>query len=100
MDKEIRLLAADEIEVRVQSVKQTKNNVGTILLLYQDARAAMRVLDEVYGVTGWQRSHEVINGRLFCNIDIRDKETGEWIRKQDVGVESYTEKEKGQASDA
>ncbi len=100
MDKEIRLLAADEIEVRVQSVKQTKNNAGTILLLYQDARAAMRLLDEVYGVTGWQRSHEVINGRLFCNIDIWDDDKKQWIRKQDVGVESYTEKEKGQASDA
>jgi hypothetical protein len=36
---------------------------------------------------------------LFCTVSIRD-EKGEWVSKQDVGVESNTEKEKGQASDA
>ncbi|HHX69284.1 MAG TPA: hypothetical protein GX708_14710, partial [Gallicola sp.] len=29
-----------------------------------------------------------------------NKEIGEWVKKQDVGTESYTEKEKGQASDS
>ena len=93
---DIRLLNADEIEVRVQSVKSN----GCILLLYKDARVDMRILDETYGPTGWKRTHEVINGNLFCNIDIWDDVKKEWIRKQDVGVESYTEKEKGQASDS
>lgn len=98
--KEIRLLKANEIEVRVQSVKQTKSSTGCILLLYKDARVDMKILDETFGMAGWKRTHELINGRLFCNIDIWDDEKKEWIRKQDVGVESYTEKEKGQASDA
>lgn len=97
---DIRLLTADEIEVRVQSVKKTKNGVGCILLLYKDARVDMKMLDEIYGVNGWQRTHEVINGNLFCNIDIWDSEKGCWVRKQDVGTESNTEKEKGQASDS
>jgi len=98
---EIRLLNANEIDVRVQSIGKTRNGtVGAVLLLYKDARVDMKILDEVFGIYGWKRSHELINGNLFCTISIRDKETGEWISKQDVGVESNTEKEKGQASDA
>ena len=96
MGKEIRLLNADEIEVRVQSVKSN----GCILLLYKDARVDMRILDETYGPTGWQREHQLINNNLFCTISIWDDEKKQWIKKQDVGVESYTEKEKGQASDS
>lgn len=96
----IRLLNANEIECRVQSVKKTKTGVGCILLLYKDARVDMKLLDETYGSTNWQRTHEVINGNLFCNIEIWDVEKKQWVRKQDVGTESYTEKEKGQASDS
>ncbi len=33
-------------------------------------------------------------------MEILDKETGEWVAKQDVGTMSYSEKEKGQASDS
>jgi hypothetical protein len=93
---EIRLLQADEIEVRVQTVKEK----GFSLLLYKDARVDMRILDETYGINGWQRTHEVIDGNLFCNIDIWDDIKKCWVRKQDVGVESQTEKEKGRASDS
>lgn len=92
----IRVLRADEIECRVQTVKKD----GCSVLLYKDARCDMRILDETFGVNGWQRTHELINGNLFCNIDIWDIEKNCWIRKQDVGTESYTEKEKGQASDS
>lgn len=97
---EIRLLQANEIDVRVQSVKKTYRGVGCILLLYKDARVDMKILDEVFGITGWQRTHEVINGNLFCNIEIWDNEKKCWVKKQDVGVESMTEKEKGEASDS
>lgn len=92
----IRLLRADEIECRVQTVKEK----GFSLLLYKDARVDMSVLDETFGVYGWQRKHEVVNGNLFCTVSIYDKQTGQWVDKQDVGTESYTEKEKGQASDS
>ncbi|WP_302789952.1 Rad52/Rad22 family DNA repair protein [Anaerobutyricum hallii] len=40
-----------------------------------------------------------MNGALFCTVSIKD-ENGEWISKQDVGVESYTEAVKGAASDS
>ena len=96
----VRLLAASEIECRVQSVKKTNRGVGCILLLYKDARVDMKLLDETYGPANWQRTHEVINGNLFCNIEIWDNEKKQWVKKQDVGTESYTEKEKGQASDS
>lgn len=99
--QEIPLLTHLDIECRIQSVKQAKSGaVGAILLLYKDARVDMRILDQVYGSGNWQRTHEVINGNLFCNIDIWDAEKQCWVRKQDVGTESNTEKEKGQASDA
>lgn len=94
--KDIRLLRADEIDVRVQSVKDN----GGVFLLYKDARCDMRILDETFGVTGWQRSHDVVNSNLFCTVEIWDEEKKMWIRKQDVGTESNTEKEKGEASDS
>lgn len=87
---------ADEIECRVGSVSEGK---GCSLLMYKNARVDMTLLDEVVGPENWQRSHEVINDNLFCKVSIRS-ENGEWVSKQDVGTESNTEKEKGQASDA
>ena len=91
-----RLLKADEIDCRVGSV--TDNGVS--LLLYKDARVDMRLLDEVVGCMNWKREHEIINGNLYCTVSIFNEATGQWVSKQDVGVESNTEKEKGQASDA
>jgi len=90
----IRLLKPNEIDVRIGSI----NEKGTTLLLYKDARVDMNILDES-GVK-WKRSHELINGNLFCTISIWDDDIKEWISRQDVGVESQSEKEKGQASDA
>jgi len=92
----MRTLRADEIECRVSTVKEN----GCSLLLYKDARCDMRILDETYGLFNWQRSHSVVNGNLFCSVGIRENAMGEWVWKQDVGVESNAEKEKGQASDA
>ena len=93
---EIRTLRADEIECRVQQV----TDKGCIILVYKNARCDMKILDEVFGPMNWKRTHEVINDNLFCNIDIWDKDKNQWVRKQDVGVESNTEKEKGEASDS
>ena len=96
MEKQIRTLRADEIECRVQQVTEK----GCVLLIYKDARVDMRILDETFGIDGWQRTHEVINGNLFCNIEIWSDDKKCWIKKQDVGTESNTEKEKGEASDS
>ena len=91
MGKDIRLLNADEIDARVATVTQK----GCSLLLYKDARCDMRLLDETFGSMNWTRSHEVIDGNLYCNVSVWDEEKKIWITKQDVGTESYTEKEKG-----
>lgn len=91
-----RPLTASEIDCRVSTI----NEKGLTLLLYKDARVDMNILDETFGVTGWQRKHEIIGGNLYCTVSIWDAEKQQWISKQDVGVESYTEKEKGQASDS
>ncbi len=91
-----RGLRPDEIDVRVGSVSAK----GASLLLYKDARCDMNILDETYGPEGWQRKHEVINGNLYCGIGIWNKDINEWVWKWDCGTESYTEKEKGEASDS
>ncbi len=46
-----RDLIEDDIEVRVQSVKQN----GLVLLLYKNARVDMNILDETVGAGNWQR---------------------------------------------
>ena len=93
---EIRLLRADEIECRIGTI----NEKGLSLLLYKDARADMKILDETFGIFGWKRTHQSIDGNLYCTVEIWDSEKQSWIAKQDVGTVSYTEKEKGQASDS
>lgn len=99
--KKIPLLTERDIECRVQSVSKSRaGKVGAILLVYKDARVDMRILDEVYGRDSWQRTHEIIGGELYCNIDVWDEDKRCWVRKQDVGTESNTEKEKGRASDS
>ena len=90
-------LAINEIDFRVQSIN--KGGYATILA-YKDARVDMNRLDAVYGVGFWQKKYDVINGNLFCSIGIWNKELSQWVWVQDVGTESNTEKEKGQASDA
>ncbi len=93
---EFRLLRADEIDVRVAMV----NEKGVSLLLYKDARVDQNVLDETFGIFGWQRHHQMIGDNLYCTVSVYDAEKNQWIEKQDVGTESNTEKEKGQASDS
>lgn len=96
MEINFRKLTPEDIEVRVQSV----TSKGAILLLYKNSRTDMDILDQTVGKTNWRRSHELINGNLFCNVEIYDEDKKEWVSKQDVGTESNTEKEKGQASDS
>ena len=97
-DCKIRLLKASEIECRVGSI----SDKGVSLLLYKDARADQRILDETFGIFGWKLSHQCIDGNLYCTVEILDKETGTWIAKQDVGTAGKVENEteKSQASDS
>lgn len=90
----IRTLMANEIECRVQSITEK----GAMLLLYKDARCDQKILDETFGPMNWQRKHTRDNAN--CIVSIWDSEKQQWIEKEDTGTESYTEKEKGLASDS
>ena len=91
-----RTLRADELDCRVG----TCNDKGFSLLLYKDARCDQNVLDETVGKENWQRDHKEVKGNLFCGVSIWDDSKKQWITKWDCGVESNTEKEKGEASDS
>jgi hypothetical protein len=97
-----RDLTKDEIECRVQSVKQN----GLVLLLYKDARVDMNILDETVKPECWQREHYECKGNLFCRVGIcvetkkGDAVFPEWTWKSDCGTESNTEAQKGEASDS
>ena len=95
---EFRKLKPNEIDCRVGNVSKTGS--GYSLLLYKDARVDMSILDETFGWDGWQREHEFKDGKLYCKVKIWSDRLNQWIVKEDVGTESYTEKEKGQASDS
>ena len=94
MDINFRTLRADEIEVRIAMVKEK----GLSLLLYKDARCDMKLLDETVGPMNWQK--EYLRDNANCKVSIWDSEKAQWISKEDTGAESFTEKEKGLASDS
>lgn len=94
MEVKFRLLRADEIDCRISTINQK----GLTLLLYKDARVDQNILDETVGAMNWQRHHSRDNAN--CIISIWDEDKKQWVEKEDTGTESYTEKEKGLASDS
>lgn len=94
MELKFRPLRADEVELRVS----TCNANGFSLLLYKDARCDQNILDETVGAMNWQRHHSRENAN--CTVSIWDCDKEQWISKEDTGTESFTEKEKGLASDS
>ncbi len=103
---EFRVLKSNEIDVRIgtQKLADSKDKSSAVIaasyLLYKDARVDMALLDEVVGCYNWQRTHEFKDGKLYCTVSIWDDDKKQWVSKEDVGVESNTEAEKGQASDS
>ncbi len=89
-----RDLKANEIDCRVSQITEK----GVALLLYKDARVDQDILDETVGPKNWQRKHTRDNAN--CIVEIWDAEKGQWIAKEDTGKESFTEAEKGLASDS
>ena len=90
-----RTLKAEEIEVRVQSVKNGKAN----MLLYIDSRAVTKLLDETVGPMNWQTEFYEVNGQTIGKLGIWDSEKQQWIWKSDTGTESNIEAVKGLISD-
>lgn len=96
MDRiKFRQLRADEIEVRVGDKKNGKMS----LLLFQDARCGMRILDETVGEYGWVCNYRREGESLFCGIAIKAPD-GTWLWKWNAGAPSNFEATKGEASDA
>lgn len=91
---EFRTLKANEIDCRIATI----NEKGLSLLLYKDARVDQNILDETVGAMNWQRRHCRDNAN--CIVSIWDSEKQQWVEKEDTGTESFTEKEKGIASDS
>lgn len=96
----MRLLKANEIEVKVKQVKEN----GVVALLYKTARTDMDLLDETYGSENWQCAYEEIKGNMYCKIGVLAMGRDDWVWKQDCGIESREDddgnQKKGEASDA
>lgn len=100
-----RALKENEIECRIAQVYADK---GITLLLYKNARTDSTLLDETVGAENWQNKFYECKGNLYCSVGINtnydlqkmEEAPDRWIWKDDCGSESYTEKEKGEASDA
>ena len=92
-----RNLRPDEIEIRPTD---TKTKGSALLLLYQNARCAMAILDETVG-TDWQCDYKEVNGNIYCGIGI--KMDDEWVWRWDCGSFNAKDDEiqsKADASDA
>lgn len=88
-------LTVDNIDFRIQSINRA--GVATILA-YKDARVDMQRLDEVIGPMNWRREHCRDNHN--CIVSIWDESKSQWVSKEDTGTESYSEAQKGLASDS
>lgn len=91
---EFKDLEASDVEVRVARCTEK----GCQLLLYKDARCDMRLLDAAVEPEGWQCDYSRIGETLYCRVGV--KCDGEWVWKEDCGVPSNMEADKGEASDA
>lgn len=90
-------LKIEDVDFRIQSI----NRGGyASILAYKNARVDMNRLDEIYSPLGWKREHNFLGDSMFCTISVWDDKTSQWVSKQDVGVESFSDKQKGEASDS
>jgi len=97
--KELKLLRKTiPFKWRIQSKFPKNNPKKANMIAYVDARDVAEHLDNIVGPENWSDEYYDLNGKIYCRLGI--KVGSEWICKSDVGTESQTEKEKGQASDA
>lgn len=88
-------LPISSIDFRVQSISASG---WAKMLAYKDARVDMQRLDDVVGPLNWKREHSRENHN--CIVSIYNKDIGEWVSKEDTGVASNAEAQKGLASDS
>lgn len=90
----VRKLRKDEVEVRTLRCSEK----GASLFIYKTARVCEDLLDELYGVVGWQCDFKSIGNGLACTISV--KSDSGWISKSDFGEAMSDDNVKGAASDA
>lgn len=98
MKKEDLKLLKQEMPIKWRVQAFSKNKPVASCIAYIDSRDAQDLLDKVCGEGGWYDEYKEIKGRLFCGVSIKVED--EWLTKWDCGIESKTESEKGEASDA
>lgn len=96
MESTFRNLKTNEIDCRISQIKKS----WLSLLLYKDARVDMDILDETFGVFGWDRDHKELKGNIYCGIGIWNEKQNRMVWKWDAGKESFSDSEKGEASDS
>lgn len=97
MNLNFRDLTAEDVELRASMVRDSFIS----LLAYKDARVDASVLDETVGAMNWKKTYRRDEtGALVCTVSVWNEDRNEWVGKEDVGVESNTEKVKGEYSDA
>jgi hypothetical protein len=94
MDLKFRTLEAEEIDCRVSQIASN----WLTLLLYKDARVDQNILDETVGAMNWQKKY--LRDNANCIVEIWDEDKKQWVAKEDTGTESFSEAEKGLASDS
>ena len=96
--KELNVNLSKEIphKWRVQSFSK-KKPVATVVA-FINSRDVSDVLNE-YAIYGWSDEYYEVAGNTYCKVGIVMPD-GSMLWKSDCGVESNTDKEKGQASDA
>lgn len=104
-DKKIKSFNLNDLnkEIPYKFKPQSLKFGKALMVSYIDARDVQDLLDEVVGKENWQTEYSVVNENLFARVGIkipREDGTSEWVWKTDCGVESNTEAEKGEASDA
>lgn len=91
---EFRTLKAEEIDCRISQIDKN----WCTLLLYKDARVDQNILDETVGCMNWQKRY--VRDNANCIVGIWDETKQQWVEKEDTGTESFSEAEKGLASDS
>ena len=94
MNLSFRTLKANEIDCRVSQIASN----WLTLLLYKDARVDQNILDETVGAMNWQKKY--LRDNANCIVSIWDEDKKQWVEKEDTGTESFSEAEKGLASDS
>ena len=94
MELRFRTLEAEEIDCRVSQIASN----WLTLLLYKDARVDQNILDETVGAMNWQKKY--LRENANCIVSIWDEDKKQWVEKEDTGTESFSEAEKGLASDS